>query len=205
VRVVLCTLPVLTALSTSLACAQSAATPTRPEYPTAIGGTDARSLEAPEEIVVRGRRLEEFRLEVEKLRVRAYDIFNEINSSDDFDVHCATQQRTGTRRGRLVCAAQFEVRISSRAAKDYMAAIKDACGGQLAQDCMFDPNMAGRGLAAAKAVEGEAPRHRHQLNQEIQRLARTNLELGQAILDFYDANSKYEEERKRPRERRRER
>ena len=137
--------------------------------------------------------------------MRAYDIFNEINSSDDFDVHGVTEQRTGTRRGRQVCAAQFEVRISSRAAKDYMAAIKDACNGQLTQDCMFDPNMAGRGLAAAKAVEGEAPRHRDQLNQEIQRLARTDLRFGQAILDFYDANLKYEEERKGPRERRKER
>jgi hypothetical protein len=194
-RVVLWMLLVLAALSMRATHAQGAgATP-----------SDAQRSEAPEEIVVRGRRLEEFRLEVEKLRVRAYDIFNEINSSDDFDVHCAAEQRTGTRRRRQVCAAQFEIRISSRAGKDYVAAIRDRCQGQLTQDCIFDPNTAGFGLAAAKAVEGEAPRHRELLNQEIQRLARTDLEFGQAILDFYDANLKYEEERKRPRERGRER
>jgi hypothetical protein len=192
-------------LAALAAGAGQSAAPALAENPAIAGGTNVRSLEAPEEIVVRGRRLEEFRLEVEKLRVRAYDIFNEINSSDDFDVRCVTEQRTGTRRGRQVCAAQFEVRISSRAAKDYMAAMKDACNGQMTQDCMFDPNMAGHGLTAAKAVEGEAPRHRDQLNQEIQRLARTDLRFGQAILDFYEANLKYQDERKRPRERRRER
>jgi hypothetical protein len=194
-RVVLWILPVLTALSASAAHAQSpGATP-----------SDAQRAEAPEEIVVRGRRLEEFRLEVEKLRVRAYDIFNEINSTDDFDIRCDSETRTGTRLGRQVCVAQFEGRISSRASKDYMAAIKANCVAGLTQDCIFDPNIAGYGLVAAKAVEGEAPNKRALLSQELHRLARTDLAFGQAILDYYDAHLKYEEERKRPRERRRER
>ena len=48
--------------------------------------------EAPEEIVVRGRRLVELGVEVEKAREHAA-IFNEINSNDDFDVHCRDERK----------------------------------------------------------------------------------------------------------------
>jgi hypothetical protein len=171
----------------------------------AVGRDRGAAQERPEEIVVRGKRLADFRVEVEKARIRAYDIFNEINSTDDFDVSCNLEQRTGTRMERQVCAARFEGRLSRRAAQDYLFAMKDRCGGQLDQDCLFDPNKAGAGLLAAKAVEGEAPRQRALLNEEIHRLARTDLRFGQAILDFYEASVKYEEERNSSRERTRER
>jgi hypothetical protein len=160
--------------------------------------------ERPEEIVVRGKRLADFRVEVEKARVRAYDVFNEINSTDDFDVSCNVEQRTGTRLGRQVCVARFEGRVSRRAAQDYMAAIRDRCQGQLSADCMFDPNIAGAGTLAAKGVEGELPRQRALMSEEIYRLARTDLRFGQAILDFYEASQRYEEERNGSRERKRE-
>lgn len=162
----------------------------------------AATAETPEEIVVRGKRLAEFRLEVQFARERAYAIFNEINSSDDFDITCDSEMRTGTRVGREVCVARFEGRISSHAARDWLASIRWNCKkGNTGQDCMFDPDVAGYGLAAAQAVESEAPMQRDRLNAEIHRLARTDMRFGQAILDFYDASLKYEEERKRPRAR----
>lgn len=175
--------------------------------PAARDGGDAPSQETPEEIVVRGKRLVAFRLEVELARERAYDLFNEINSNDDFDIQCTAEQRTGTRLGRQVCAARFEGRISSRAGKDYLSALRAVCNqdpGGLTQDCMFS-GASSYGIAAAQATESEAPIKRDLLHAEIHRLARENLEFGQAILDFYDTSLKYQEERKRPRGRRRER
>jgi hypothetical protein len=170
-------------------------------------GAAARNQERPEEIIVRGRRLSEFRVEVQLARERAYAVFNEINSTDDFDVTCASEMRTGTRVGRQVCGARFEGRISRRAAQDYLATMKALCPGPLGltQDCLFDPGLASRAIAAAKSAESEAPIRRDQLAEEIHRLARTDLRFGQAILDFYDASVRYEEERKRPRERTRDR
>jgi hypothetical protein len=114
-RVVLWAFASLAVLSAEAAYAQSDATPPRTE--------------SPEEIVVRGKRLAEFRVEVQLARERAYAIFNEINSTDDFDISCDSQMRTGTRVGRDVCAARFEGRISSRAAKDYLAAMRLVCNG----------------------------------------------------------------------------
>jgi hypothetical protein len=170
----------------------------------ALARPDAASAqETPEEVIVRGRRLADFRIEVELARERAYDIFNEINSDDDFDVHCVLEDRTGTRMRGQVCRAQFEGRISSRAAKEYMSALKWVCPFGVTQACIFSEASSGA-ISRAQGVESEALNKRKELNQEIVRLANEDPRFGQAILDFYDASLRYEEERERPREQTRE-
>jgi hypothetical protein len=98
-----------------------------------------------------------------------------------------------------VCRAQFEERISSKAAQEYISALKWVCGGGLTQDCIFS-EASSYGISAAQGVEGEAPLRRKQLNQEILRLANENDEFAQAILDWYEANQQYDTARKRRRE-----
>jgi hypothetical protein len=190
-------LVLLTAASATGAAAQSAAV-----SPSAAASRAAS--EQAEEIVVRGRRLADFRIEVEQARVRAYDIFNEINSDDDFDVRCAHEQATGTRMRQQICRARFEDRISATAAKDYFSALRWRCG-EVTADCIFDPDKSAAGISAAQAVEGQAPIRRDQMNEEIYRLARENLEFAQAILDWYDATLRYDELRTGRRDRARER
>jgi hypothetical protein len=186
VRVVLWIFVSLTALNANAADAQDSAAARGPE-------------QAPEEIVVRGKRISEFRVEVELARVRAYDIFNEINSADDFDIQCVDEPRRGSRMGRRVCVARFEDRIAAAAAKDYLATMRAICPDVegLTQRCLFDPGLASQGINAAKGAESEAPGQRDRLEAEIQRLARTDLRFGQAILDFYEAQLQYEAARKR--------
>jgi hypothetical protein len=159
------------------------------------------SAQTSDEVIVRGKRLSEFRVEVELARVRAYEIFNEINSTDDFDIQCVDEPRRGSRMGRRVRAARFEGRVSAAAAKDYLAMIRAICPDAegLTQQCLFDPGLGSRGTAAARGAESDAPNQRGRLEEEIERLARTDLRFGQAILDFYDAGLKYEEERARAR------
>jgi hypothetical protein len=162
--------------------------------PATAAANEARPSETADEVIVRGKRLAEFRVEVQLARERAYAIFNEINSTDDFDVTCREEMRTGTRLERTVCAARFEGRVSRRAAQDYLATMRWICSGTA--DCLFDPGYAGYGKAAAMATESEAPMQRARLNEEIHRLASTDVRFGQAILDFYEASLKYHEERK---------
>jgi hypothetical protein len=191
-RVVIWTFALFTALGAGVAYAQ--------------GFPAQQSAEAPEEVIVRGKRLAEFRVEVQLARERAYDIFNEINSNDDFDFACAEQPRRGSRIERKVCAAQFEGRIQEAAAKEYIRTLKALCPDieGLTQRCLTHPGYSSRAAAAAGGPASEAPMQRDRLQDEIERLARTDLRFGQAILDFYDASVRYEEERKRPRERTRE-
>src|SRR6202008_342487 len=100
--------------------------------------------EAPDEVVVRGRRLTELRVEIEIKRERAYSIFNEINSTDDFDFQCVEELRRGSRMPRRVCAPRFEGRISAAAARDYLATMRAVCPDAegLTHRCLFDPGTA---------------------------------------------------------------
>ena len=136
--------------------------------------------------------------------MRAYDVFNEINSTDDFDIQCVDEPRRGSRTNRRVCAARFEGRIARASAQDYLATMRASCPDVegLTQRCLFDPGLASRGMAVARGSESEAPTQRGRLKAEIERLARTDLRFGQAILDFYDASVKYDEERNRARDER---
>lgn len=161
---------------------------------------EASPSEAPEEVIVRGRRLSELKIEMEQARIRAYDIFNDINSHDDFDVYCRDESRSGTRVPQQVCRARFEGRISSDAGQEYLASVRWRCRdhGGLTVECLFDDRSAGA-ISAAQGVEAEAPIRRRQLTQEIERLARENLEFAEAIVEWYEAGLRYDEARRRPR------
>lgn len=165
----------------------------------------AASQEKPEEVIVRGRRIGELRAEVEDARERAYELFNDLNSNDEFDVSCHKESRSGTNVPQVVCRAQFENRISAAAASEYMSTLFALCqpdgnGFLDTQACLFSgPGASAR--ASAQGVEGQAPPKRDQMTQEIFRVARENDEFAQAILDWYEASQQYDAARKRRSER----
>jgi hypothetical protein len=119
-------------------------------------GSRAERTRAPCEARVAGRascrrgdrdgQLGELRVEIEKTRERAWGIFNQINSSNDFDVLCGDDTRTF-----LACQAaglrqpRFEGRITSTAAKRLPAALAMTCPANPAtgfinfQECMTEP------------------------------------------------------------------
>jgi hypothetical protein len=162
---------------------------------------DSAQRDRADEVIVRGRRIGQLRAEMEKARERAYSIFNEINSNDDFDVLCRDETRYFSHSQRRVCRARFENRISSQAAKEYMNTLTTRCppdreGAIQWQACTFN----GIGQTArsnAQAVEGQAASMHDRMNDEILRLARTDLRFGQAILDFFEATQQYEAARAR--------
>lgn len=153
--------------------------------------------ETPDEVIVRGQRLGELRLEIQAARERAYDIFNEINSTNDFDVHCRDETRTFSHATQRVCRAQFENRISTDAGRQYLSSLIMRCPGDagITQGCVFSAI----GQTAAdqgRALGGQIPGRRAQMNQEILRLANENPQFAQAILDYYKASQEYEAARK---------
>lgn len=159
--------------------------------------SDSAQQETPDEVIVRGRRIGELRVEVQKARENAYAIFNEINGNDDFDVHCRDERKYHSRTTQRVCRAQFENRISNQAAKEYMATLTARCqpvgaGGAIPwQECMFS-EVGQTAKSNAQGVESQALTMQDRMNDEILRLARTDLRLGQAILDFFEVSQQYE-------------
>lgn len=145
--------------------------------------------EAPEEVIVRGRRLSELRYEVQAAREHAYDLFNALNSNDEFDVYCHNERKYHSRATRRVCRARFESDASSAAVTDYFSALRLACGATV--DCMFSERAAGA-ISASQAALGWAGPKRDAMTQEIWRLASEHEEFAQAIIDFYEMNQRYE-------------
>jgi hypothetical protein len=194
-RIAALCLVLMAASGSSAALAQSA--------PAAVDASNS------EEIIVRGRRLTDLRFEVEQAQERAYAIFNEINSDDDFDVYCREERRYHSRATQRTCRPQFENRISAEAAWAYMAElswtcqpIPDALTGVPTlntQACMFSgPGVGAK--ATAQGVEGQLPGKRDQMSEEIVRLANQDDRFAQAILEWYEKTEQYETARKRRRE-----
>ena len=156
------------------------------------------SQEQTEEVVVRGRRIGELRAEVEDARERAYELFNDLNGNDEFDVYCHNESRSGTNVPQVICRAQFENRISAAAAREYLSGLFSACNGAggVTQDCMFS-NAGAAGINRAQGVEGQLGGKSEQMADEILRVARENDEFAQAILDWYEASQQYDAARKR--------
>ena len=162
----------------------------------------AHAQERPDEVVVRGRQVGELRVAMQNAREHAYSIFNEINSTDDFDVLCREETRYFSHAKQRVCRPRFEGRISGQAAKEFLSTLTARCqpdeaGGAIPwQSCMFGG--VGQGAKSnAQAVEGQAPPMHQKMNDEILRLAETDQRFGQAILDFFEASQEYDAARGR--------
>lgn len=154
---------------------------------------DDSSVDDLEELVVRGRRLSDFRSALEIARVRVYDLFNDLNSDDAFDVHCQREASTGTRMRQQICRPQFKNDISNAAAKAWVYGIKEVCGG-LTQDCIFSDS-AQQGMSRAQAEESREGAMQKLFEREFERVLLESPELQEAILDYEALERAHDEAR----------
>ena len=158
-------------------------------------GDDSRNdSSADEELVVRGQRLSDFRSELEMARVRVYDLFNDLNSDDAFDVHCQHEAATGTRMRQHICRPQFKDDISNAAAKAWVYGIKDHCTDGLTQNCIFSRS-AQHAMSRAQAEESWEGPMQQRFEAEFERVLLESPELQQAILDYEALERAYDEAR----------
>jgi hypothetical protein len=76
--------------------------PVRAASPVAVN--DATELP---EVQVMGKRLYQMRQDIIRAEDQFFARFNELNTDDDFDVHCTMEAPTGTRLKQRVCRVQF--------------------------------------------------------------------------------------------------
>jgi len=147
-----------------------------------------------EEVIVRGRRMSDFRSALETARVRIYDLFNDLNSDDAFDVHCQHEAATGTRIRQHICRPRFIDDISSAAAQAWMDGLRDACPDGVTQDCIFSES-AQQAMSMAQAEEALQPVMQQQFELEMARVIAESPELQQAVLDYQALERSYDEAR----------
>jgi hypothetical protein len=152
------------------------------------------SRDDPEEVIVHGQRLSDLRSAIEVARVRVYDIFNEVNTDDEFDVRCEREASTGTRIQRHICRPRFEGDISNSAAKTWTDTLKWVCTGGVSQDCIFSP-LASQAISAAQGEESKEAYMQQRFAEQMARAVSQSPELRQAMLDYQALERAYREAR----------
>jgi hypothetical protein len=69
-----------------------------------------------DQVIVRGRTRKMLRTELWRAEEAFYDRFNELNSNDEFDIHCR-RDASGPRVAPRVCAANFWVKVQGKLAE----------------------------------------------------------------------------------------
>lgn len=118
-----------------------------------------------EEIIVRGRSFGDLRFEIRRSEEAVFARFNELNSSDDFDIECRIEKIYG-HRGRT-CMPNFVRDLQARAAVEMARAMQ----GQ---------GDSGLGFLYAQ----QARRLQADLDAEMRRLAAEDPDLQDAIAEF---------------------
>ena len=128
--------------------------------PEATGMTEA--------VVVRGQTPRALRIRIELAEEAVYDRFNEINSNDEFDIHCEEVAFTGSRMLTRFCQPNF-----------WHAAEEDIAfeSVRLLQGSAF--------TAGTGQFRGEAHYKRVQMREEMERLAREDEEFLNALRHLY--------------------
>jgi hypothetical protein len=141
----------------------------------------AQPVEQPEEIeevVVRAKPLNQYRVEIELARDEMVRLFNEANDDDANDVRCRYEAPTGSRIPQRVCFSTAQDRASAHAARGLLTALVMG-NGSAGQG-------GGTAVGAAQDAMSAERRAMIEFEEEWQRLMGTNQQ-------FYDAVVKYRE------------
>jgi hypothetical protein len=123
-----------------------------------------------EEVVVHGRAPEELRLEIEQVENAVYARFNELNSTDDFDILCSEHAPTGSNIPVRSCRANFVLRAEQRA------------GGASLSRMQGSAPRSPQNVSALLQQKGE------ELTAEMQRLAREDEQLMRGLTRLAELN-----------------
>ena len=125
-----------------------------------------------EVIVIAPRSLNSMRAEILEVQNNAIDLFNAINSDDDFDIRCRRETPLGSYIPRRNCRPRFVDRIESSATRIYLQ---------------------GNGYFSPRA---EIRHHQQLLEEHMRTLMEENLQLYEAMHEYYLIKTEFEAERK---------
>ncbi len=126
-----------------------------------------------EVIVIAPRSLSSMRAEIIEVENKVFDIFNAVNSDNDYDVSCRRETPSFSHIPQRVCRPRFVDRIESSATQMYLRG-----------DGYFDPR-------------AEIRHHQQILEERMRTLVEENPQLYEAISEFYLIKTEFEAERKK--------
>jgi hypothetical protein len=151
-------------------------------------------VEEPEEIIVRAKPLNQFRLEIERARDEMIRLFNEANEDDDNDVRCRYEAPTGSRIPQRVCFSAAQDRASANGAHDFLTTLVRSAGlGKGPPTAQFN---AGIGMTAAQSDAVAAGDNALiEFEKEWRRLMSSNLQFQAAVVKYRELENEFDRAR----------
>lgn len=116
-------------LAAGVAIAQDSAHSSAAANPPQIAAESAMELE---EVEVIGKKLHQLQRELVEAQDRFYALYNELNTNDDFDIHCLMEARTGALIRKRECRLEFLMEASAQEAQDFFLSITGSAMGSAA-------------------------------------------------------------------------
>jgi hypothetical protein len=143
--------------------------------------------EEPEEIIVRAKPLNRYRVEVELARDEMIRVFNEANEGEDNDVRCRYEAPTGSRIPERLCFSTAQDRVSAKGARDFLNSLLMGAGSS-AQG-------AATGVGAAQDAAGGESRALVEFEKEWRRVMDTNQPFYVAVLKYRELENEFDRAR----------
>jgi hypothetical protein len=140
-------------------------------------------VEELEEVVVRAKPLNRYRVEIEEARDEMIRLFNEANEGDDNDVRCRYEAPTGSRIPVRVCFSTAQDGASANAARNFLQALFRSTGSA--------SEVTGSELITA----GEESRAMVEFEEEWRRLMSTNLQFQAAVVEYRELENEFDRAR----------
>lgn len=150
-------------------------------------GAATNPTEQAEDVVVRGKALSRYRLELEEAREEFIEVYNEENSGDDNDVVCRDERPTGSRMPQRVCRSKAQTEAESAAARAFLNGLVIGTGQP--EGGAINATVAAVGGAAD--VVSRTAQSRAEIEKELERLARENRKLYRAAVKYVEAEDAY--------------
>ena len=136
--------------------------------------------ETIEEIVVYGHKsLVQLHLELYKAEEAIIDLFNSLNSDDEFDIQCDRGSQTGSHIQKRVCIPNFERDLRGEATREYLSNTRYGMGGPYIHPVL------------------EIKEKHEILRREMEALMVERPELAEAMSKAFDAKQVYDSERQK--------
>ena len=149
----------------------------------------------PDEMIVRGRKsLLILQHEADLALEHVFDVFNEYNSDDDFDIHCSLKRLTGQRTKKHICSPVYADKATAKAGKELTRRIQEQCGNQICEQGLIS------GQGQWQSALNNLGVMNKRLEAEMKRLALENREVAKAIDEYNAADRAYREQRGRKRD-----
>jgi hypothetical protein len=128
-----------------------------------------------DEVIVRGRRGDRMRAELERVENAFYDRFNALNSRDEFDIVCMNDAPLGSRMPVRECLPEFALTAERRVAQDVLRRMQGFGGSSDSQIHFMRMDQKGQELVAEMQ---RLAREDEQLLRDLRRLAELRESLG---------------------------